>query len=452
MRLVLGPNVVEVEAPTAVGEGAVPAAVGEGAVPAATSEWGESPNHRLQRTRRGWPLTRVTLCGQKVMSFTKRLVILLSTLVGYSGTADARVRLRYEDATVVERSELIVIGRLEAGSVNYVPHKKGPNPGSWEHHVTLVIADVLKGSSDSKRISIVLHYGLDPRVGGVSEAHGFRPPHAHFPKEQGAIYILYTGAGAWSGPSLVSDAGKDNLWFLRKRAGTCGEKPGTGKYSITDPEDLQPLKLKPYFLLYLSEDPEPAIREYARKNPDQAERAQRYLDHLEIQRILKIKDREERFDKLLPFFLRGVTWNEKPEARDGIVSCGTVAGERLRALFDDVQYKEYRKEIILMWRDTGYGEVVPLLIELLKKHDRFWAREELEKGWWNTDVGSERTRRRRDIYGETYYGVCALRSFRDPKAKEVLEITRDRWKALSFENPQIVEECDAALRELAKER
>ena len=41
MRLVLGPNVVEVEAP---------AAVGEGAVPAATSEWGESPNQRIHRT------------------------------------------------------------------------------------------------------------------------------------------------------------------------------------------------------------------------------------------------------------------------------------------------------------------------------------------------------------------------------------------------------------------
>ena len=28
-------------------------------------------------------------------------------------------------------------------------------------------------------------------------------------------------------------------------------------------------------------------------------------------------------------------------------------------------------------------------------------------------------------------------------------MTRDRWKAIDFDNPQIVEECDAALRELS---
>ena len=56
MRLVLGPNVVEVE---------TAAAVGDGAVPAASSEWGESPNQRIQRTRRGGPLTRGPLAKQE---------------------------------------------------------------------------------------------------------------------------------------------------------------------------------------------------------------------------------------------------------------------------------------------------------------------------------------------------------------------------------------------------
>ena len=63
-------------------------------------------------------------------------------------------------------------------------------------------------------------------------------------------------------------------------------------------------------------------------------------------------------------------------------------------------------------------------------------------------MNSERTRQRRDIYGEVYYGVCALRAFRDAKAREILETTKDRWQTIAFDNPQIVEECEAALREL----
>lgn len=368
-----------------------------------------------------------------------------------SNVAQAWLRLRYEDATVVDRSELIVVGHLKGGTIQYVPHKKEPHEGaSWEHHAVLVITKVLKGKCSSAKIPTIIHYGLDPRVGGVSVAHGFRPPHAHFPKEEGVIYILDTGASAWSGRPLVSDGGKDNLWFLRKRAGIFGEKPGTGKYGIVDPEDLQPLEWKDYFLAYMADDPETEVKEYAKKNPDRAGRAKRYLDHLDVQRILEIRDPRERFDNLLPYFLNRTTWNMRSEARSGIVSCGKVAGDRLRSVFSDPKRKQFRQEIILMWRDMGYKESLPLLVELLRKHDRYWAKQKLEKGWWNNDVSSEQTRQRRDVYGEVYYGVCALRAFRDPKVREILETTRDRWKAIAFDNTQIVEECETALQELSQ--
>ena len=68
---------------------------------------------------------------------------------------------------------------------------------------------------------------------------------------------------------------------------------------------------------------------------------------------------------------------------------------------------------------------------------------------WNKDVNSDQTQRRRDVYSEVYYSVCALRAFKDPRAKSVIEKTRDRWKAISFNNPQIVEECEGALQELS---
>jgi len=376
------------------------------------------------------------------------VVILLSA----SNAAYAWLRPRYEDPIVVERTELIVVAHLKEGSIQYVPHKHGPHEGaSWEHHATLVIKDVLKGKYDQKEIPIIIHYGLTPVVGGYVKRENFminyRAGRGDYPKD--IIEIFDTGNSCHGLPSLVKDARQDNLWFLRRRSGTYGRKPGTGKYGIVDPEDLRPLKWKDYFLAYMADNPEIAIKEYAKKNPGIAGRAKRYLDHLEVQRILKIENPEERYSKLLPFFLNRTTWNMKCEAREEIISCGKTAGEQLKKVFDDPEHAEFREDIILMWRDIGYSEVVPLLIDLLEKHDQFWAKQNLQKGWWNKDVGSDQTRRRRDVYGEVYYGVCALRTFKDRRAKSVIDKTRTRWRAINFDNPQIVEECEAALQELS---
>jgi hypothetical protein len=117
----------------------------------------------------------------------------------------------------------------------------------------------------------------------------------------------------------------------------------------------------------------------------------------------------------------------------------------------DSKHKDLRYDIIRIWNNVGYKEAVPILINLLKQHDQFWENQDLKKGWWNRDVGSELTRKRRAVYGEIYYTVCALRSFADPRAREAIEITRRRWKSINFENPQIVEECEAALKAFAKQ-
>ena len=106
---------------------------------------------------------------------------------------------------------------------------------------------------------------------------------------------------------------------------------------------------------------------------------QRYLDHLEVQRIRKLEDPGKRYDGLLPFFLKRTTWNMKEEAREGIVACGTTAGERLKGLFTDPKHHSLRSQIIRMWRDIGHREIAPLLIDLLLQHDQFWAGQDLKK-------------------------------------------------------------------------
>jgi hypothetical protein len=360
------------------------------------------------------------------------LVILCPTV------ALAWLRPPYEDATVVDRSELIVVAHLKEGSIVKVSHEKSPVEGaSWEYHATLVVSTVLKGQCDKKEIPLVIHYGLS----AVDQSEEKDSP-------KKGIRIIDTG-GSNRTDIPVKDAGADNLWFLRKRSGTFGREPGTGNYGIVDPEDLQPLELKPYFLCYLSDNPETAIQEYIRKNPDMAARGKRYLNHLEVQRILKTEDPAKRYDALLPFFLNRTTWDMKGEVYDGMVACGNVAGERLKSVFTDPKHHDLRYTIIRLWRDMDYRPIAPFLIDLLIQHDKFWAGQDLKKDWWNDWSDPELTKRRQDIYGEVYGAVYTLRSFGDPKAKDALEMTRKRWSAINFDNPQIVEECDAALRELA---
>jgi len=45
--------------------------------------------------------------------------------------------------------------------------------------------------------------------------------------------------------------------------------------------------------------------------------------------------------------------------------------------------------------------------------------------------------------------LLRTRQIADPRARPAIEKTRKRWVANHFENPQIVEECDAALKVLA---
>lgn len=364
-------------------------------------------------------------------------LLLLSVI---SGRALAWIRPTFEDAIVAERTELLVVAHLKAHTVKKVPHERQPGDGaSWEHHATLVITDVLKGKCDKREIPVILHYGLKPvvRQGGIDSSRQ-------------VIEILDTGGNFRR--LQVSDAGQDNLWFLRRRGGIYGREPGTGSFGIVDPEDVQPLALKQYFLCYFAADPVAAVKDYVRKNPDTAKRSTRYFDHLEIQSILTLKDPKRRYERLLPYFLRRATWNMKFEARDGIVACGPVAGERLKELFRNPAYHQFRQWVIGMWRDMEYRPAAPLLVDLLRQHEKFWAQQRLKEGWWSDETDPELTRRRQDVYGEVYTAVYTLRSFRDPQARDILEATRKQWTGIGFENTQIVEECDAALRELTTKK
>lgn len=399
----------------------------------------------------------VVIWKEKMMFAINRMRVGLFLMVAvliFAQEAQAWLRGRVEDAVLIERSELIVVGRLDKESIKYIPHRSKPGTGhSHEHHAILIIAETLKGKIEEKQVPIVIHYGLTPIVGGYIKKDSFminlRGDRKDYPKD--IIEIIDTGNSAHSDRPLVKDVGKDNLWFLRKRGGIHGEPSGKGKYSIEDPEELQPLSLKDYFLAYLSSAPKKAVAKQLKKNPNLARRIQRYLDHLEIQRILKIANPKTRTEKLLPYYLKRTSWGMKQEAREGIIACGKLSGACLRKVFDNPEHRKMRGDIILVWGKIGYKDCVGLLIDLLKEHDKFWARQKLAKDNWYSAKDPKVAARRREAHTEVYYSVYVLGQIGDHRAESAIRLTKRRWDVIP-NGSQIAEACDAALKGLREKK
>ena len=249
-------------------------------------------------------------------------------------------------------------------------------------------------------------------------------------------------------PLPVKDARADNLWFLRRRSGYSGREPGNGDYGIVDPEDLQPIALKNYFLAYLAADTEAAVRRAMERDPAVVKRGQRFLDRQEIHRILKLDDPRGRVERLLPYLLKGLGSGYYFEARQGIVGCGPVAGPALWPVYREPRTSFLREDVITMWGELGYRDCVPELIALLKEHDRFWTAQNLEADWWNRDVAGTNTGRRRDVWSEDLNTVRALGRIGDPRARPAIEAALHRWRPLPFPPNDIVKACEQALKSL----
>src|SRR3954452_24886128 len=89
---------------------------------------------------------RVT--GVTVSRSIWRAGLSLLILLGLTGTkAEAFPRTHHEDADVVARSELIVVARMEGGSIRREDFRTEPSGGvAYRHHATVIITEVLKGS------------------------------------------------------------------------------------------------------------------------------------------------------------------------------------------------------------------------------------------------------------------------------------------------------------------
>jgi hypothetical protein len=183
---------------------------------------------------------------------TKIGLIVFATL-GIAGVARAWLRRSYSDMEVVSRAELIVIGRVKPGSVVLVPHDNKNRGAGWEHHVELLIDEVLKGQTSATSMVVSVHYGLDPVIGGytsnqfrmLNAAHG----RTNYPKD--AIEIFDTGNSALSFTPITGDLRTNHVWLLRHLSPKERNHNDSEMIGIRDPEDIQPIRKRDELLRYL---------------------------------------------------------------------------------------------------------------------------------------------------------------------------------------------------------
>jgi hypothetical protein len=191
-----------------------------------------------------------------------------------------------------------------------------------------------------------------------------------------------------------------------------------------------------------------------------------YLDLQEVRRIRRLPKAAVQAEKLTRYYAKVNPWRswEGPsssqasllywEVRKALVASGPGTGPPLRELFDAKRHRDRRLEIIDLWGEVRWPEAAGVLAELLRQHDRFWAREKLTKGWWQKSTESSGAERRREVAYETVHAVRALGRIGDSKAREAIRLTRQRWLSIEVPPqerggpPSVVEECEEALRAL----
>lgn len=154
--------------------------------------------------------------------------------------ANAWKRRHYSDREVLGRSALVVVGRIDPASLELSAHADAAGGGaSWEHHCQLIISTVLKGTNVPHSLSISIHYGLEPIVGGFKsnqfglwDIRGTATTYATDVVE----IVDIAGSPATLRP-ISGDIRTNHIWLLRSEAwGSASNRIG-----IHDPDDIQPL-------------------------------------------------------------------------------------------------------------------------------------------------------------------------------------------------------------------
>ena len=239
--------------------------------------------------------------------------------------------------------------------------------------------------------------------------------------------------------TIPGELGKDHIWFLRYSP-TPNHPPDLradqNVLGVSEPEELQPVELKPYFEAFLTAKPEDALRGYASGNSILATRSKTYLNHLAIAQIVKEPDVQKRAQLLLPYFLFTDDKNRPPDQGEAALqlweSCGQIGAATLLPYFDNPKYKAMRSDIMGLWANAQYHGGIPVLVNLLNQETTYWQNQTPEQRdlWVDVRPGHSPTMEQIASMRRIEMILFVFRQVPDPDAKAAIAKLSPIWKKM----------------------
>jgi hypothetical protein len=316
------------------------------------------------------------------------------------------------DDKLVELSDCIVIGHAKNDSIE---------------KPILVISEILKGTPPSKEIPIIV-----PNWMAVEKGSGWAALTGDHDPNPG---IVIAELGSMPHP-ICGNILHDQIWFLRTDPkGYSNEKDGH-VLRIWDPADVQPVELKEYFEAFLAPHPEDTLKQLAVGDSSLALRSQTFLNHADIQRILKEPDVQIRAKLLLKYYLFTDDKKRPPDQGEAALqlweSCGQTGAALLLPYFSDPKYKAMQSDIMGLWANAQYHGGIPLLVEMLEKETRFWQNQTPDQRdlWVDIRPGHSPTNEQNSSRLRIEMILFVFRQVPDPRAKAEVEKVSPIWKQM----------------------
>ncbi len=316
------------------------------------------------------------------------------------------------DDKLVELSDCIVIGHAKNDSIQ---------------QPLLVISEILKGTPSAREIPIIV-----PSWMALEKGSDWTALTRDANPDPG---IVIAELGSMPHP-ICGNILHDQIWFLRTDPkGYSDEKDGH-VLRIWDPADVQPVDLKEYFGSFLTPHPEDTLKRLANGNSNAALRSQTFLNHSDIQEILKEPNVETRANLLLKYYLFTDDKKRPPDQGEAALqlweSCGQTGAALLLPYFKDPKYKAMQSDIMGLWANAQYHGGIPLLVEMLEKETRFWQNQTPDQRdlWVDVRPGHSPTNEQNFSRLRIEMILFVFRQVPDPRAKAEIEKVSPIWKQM----------------------
>ena len=355
------------------------------------------------------------------------------------------------DDQIAGQADLIVVGRIKTGSVEYVPHdekRDGITIRGFVPRARLVIKRVAYGKLEDSEIYIWFRGGALPLVEGrfhwnygkpgADRRLDMRRKKMQFPPDSVQIGELNN---SFYFREQFKNLCNDHVWFLKRHKGLPGLKPDKQAWCIDSYFYVNNSETADYFVAYRAADPRKALLAQLPNYPDRADTIRGFVDYLDAIKASQIKDPAQRVEALLPYLFHGELldsdgkafwrWNSAPYvAREGLIAAGEPAARLLAKKLAERTDTAARCRIIEAIGEIKYRPATDALDELLEKQNDAWAK--IKAGTFDPSDESPGNQRMVQSFREIRILVEALARLADPRSRRVLGTTLKISTALQF--------------------